>query len=175
MWNGDQSFVVSVVLTSSCLQVFELICEKYTGRRIVRQGSIFSSGRFSGDHGNNHARRVSSQSNSSSSGAETQRRMPQTSANTYSSSLGGSGSKMTPQPPIPLQEVVAEGRPGESAEKRTCSVTCASPDCDEVFVPLHHPSEIRRPSILKLIPSTRLPENKRGLHHVQFTESKPPT
>lgn len=174
--------VVHVGRTQSCVQIFELIREKYTGRRIVRHGSWFSSARVSNDHDNNHARRVSSLSSSSYSAVETHRHMPQTVVSTVlsrmpsSSSLGEGITIANPRPPTPVPEEVAEGVPGESADKKTSyDVTCASPVCDEVFVPPCHLSETRRPSILKLIPSTRSLEDKRGLHHVQFTEAKHPT
>ena len=164
----------------SCVQIYELVREKYTGRNIIRHGSTFSSGR---DRDNDNARRVSSLSNSSYSMAEVHRRAPQTEAvpspagKASSSTLREGSSELTPQPPTALREA-AESLPEESAHRKTSyDVAHTSSDCDdEVFVPLCNMSETRRPSILKLLPSERSPgENKRGQHHVQFTESQPPT
>ena len=165
------------------MQIYELVRERYTGQNIIRRGSMFSSGR---DRDNDNARRVSSPSNSSYSMAEVHRRGPQTEAvpspagKASSSSLREGSSELTPQPPTALREA-AESLPGESAHRKTSyDVAHTSSDCDdEVFVPLcnlFNLSETRRPSILKLLPSERSPgENKRGQHHVQFTESQPPT
>ena len=161
------------------VQIFELVREKYTGKRIIRHGSMFSSHWFSGDHGGDHSRRVSSQSSSSSSMVETHRRMPQTEASTSSSGNPSSSSvdegswKMTPRPLTPLKEEAAESMPGESDDKKTSyDVTQASSGGEEFFGPPHHLSDSRRPSILKLLPSNRSPENKRALHHVQFNEAQ---
>lgn len=66
--------------------------------------------------------------------------------------------------------------PWESADNKTSydvARTYSDYD-DEVFVPrIHVLDESRRPSILKFPPSERSPgEERRGSHHVQFTESK---
>ena len=138
----------------SCVQIYELVREKYTGRNIIRHGSTFSSGR-----------------------APQTEAVPSPAGKASSSTLREGSSELTPQPPTALREA-AESLPEESAHRKTSyDVAHTSSDCDdEVFVPLCNMSETRRPSILKLLPSERSPgENKRGQHHVQFTESQPPT
>ena len=162
------------------VQIFELVREKYTGKRIIRRGSVFSSRRFSVDPDSSHTRRISSLTISSYAVDETHRRMsmpeasPSPSRNPSSSSVDEGSWKMTPRPLTPLREEVAESMPGESDDKKASyDVTRASSDGDdEVFVPPHCPPDSRRPSILKLLSSNRSPENKRALHHVQFNEAQ---
>ena len=164
-----------------CMQIFELVREKYTGIRISRRGSMFSTQPLSVNSDSDHARPISSLSISSNATEEAHQRMSledslSLSGQPSSSSLGESSMKLTPRPLTPLREEAAESMPGESAHRKTSyDVSKASPKFD-VNKHKFDQSEGRRPSILKISPSINSsPEGKRALHHVQFTESQQAT
>ena len=161
-----------------CVQIFELLREKITGQKIIRRGSLFSSRRFSVD--SSRHRRPSSISVTSSAVDDHRRVSLQDSIGQPSSSSMDEGGWRTPRSLTTLKEEAAESLPGESVHKKTSyDVAPTNFDYDdEVFVLPRIQvldDNSRRPSILKFPPSERSPgEERRGSHHVQFTESKQP-
>lgn len=171
-----------------CVQIFELVCEKYTGKSIPRQRSMLSSVRwFKANSASSRTDRTSTISISSSSLEQPHQRMTLTEESpslphySYpsSSSLVEGNPKIYLELLTPQGEEAAAGKPGESPQKKTYDVTrdTSNIDEEEVLLPPVHLSESRRRSILKLPPEINScsPENKRCQHHVQFTESQQPT
>ena len=158
-----------------CMQMYELVKEKYTGKSIVRRSSTSSLRWTSADFGGGQYNRFSSTSLLSSiSLEEAPRRRSLTGASPpplghSSSSLGEGSGRVTSRPLTTLKEEDGESMPGETSD----SVTLASSDTAEVSMPPHHQTESRRRSILKASTSpsvnSQSNEDKRGVHHVQFT------
>ena len=168
-----------------CVQIFELVCEKYTGKSITRQRSTLSSLRWlKADSDRSCAHRISSISISSFAVEQAHQQMPPTKASPSLSHYHSSSSvEGNPQIKVellsPQREEAAESKAGESPHKKTSNdVPRDTLSCDEeevLLTPLHQP-QTRRRSILKIPPELNgSHENKRCQLHVQFTELQQPS
>lgn len=157
--------------------MYELVREKYTGKRIIRQGSTISMRWSTIGFDSRQDRRFSSISLLSNSNEETPHRRSLTGASPpppghpFSFLEEGSG-RVIPRPLTTLREEEAEDMSRESAQRKTSDyVTRSNSEAAEVSLPQQHLTKSRRRSILKVSPSVSCQpsEDKRGVHHVQFS------